>query len=124
MTIYTTYFAKLKSVSDDILPIAICAKVPEWFSGPVLSELAPSKSILYQYKKSGDIELYESRFNDEILSLISPKNIYTLIEDIARKNGYNKVALVCFEKSGSFCHRHLVAHWLNDALGLTIKELD
>lgn len=122
MTIFTTYFAKLKKHSD-ILPIAICAKPPKGFSGPVLSELAPTFDILMQYKESGDEARYIARFNDEILGLISPQAVYNLIEDITRANDADKAALVCFEKSGDFCHRHLVSAWLNNALGLTIEEL-
>lgn len=122
MTIYTTYFARIKKHSD-ILPIAICAKPPKGFNGPVLSELAPTFDILMQYKETGDEARYIARFNDEILGLISPQAVYCLIEDIAKANNADKVALVCFEKSGDFCHRHLVSAWLNNALGLTIEEL-
>ena len=123
MKIFTTYFAKLKKIDPEILPIAICAKVPDWFDGPVLSELAPTKSILYQFKETGDEGLYIERFNDEVLSLISPESVYNLIVSIAEANSVDQVALVCYEKSDTFCHRHLVADWLNQALGLTIEEL-
>lgn len=33
------------------------------------------------------------------------------------------IALVCYEKSGDFCHRHIVADWLNQA-GYDVKELE
>lgn len=122
MTIFTTYFAKLKKHSD-ILPVAICTKPPKGFNGPVLSELAPTFDILTQYKESGDEDRYIARFNDEILGLISPQAVYSLIEDIAKVNSADKVALVCYEKPEDFCHRHLVAAWLNNALGLTIEEV-
>ena len=123
MKIFTTYFANLKKLDPEILPIAICAKVPDGFNGPVLSELAPTKSILYQFKKTGDKKLYIERFNDEVLSLISPESIYNLIVSIAEGRGFNQAALVCYEKPNTFCHRHLVAGWLNSTLGLTIEEL-
>ena len=29
--------------------------------------------------------------------------------------GTEDIALVCYEKPGDFCHRHLVADWLNEA---------
>ena len=28
--IYTSYFAKLKALPNNIIPISICAKVPSW----------------------------------------------------------------------------------------------
>ena len=27
--------------------------------------------------------------------------------------GENDIALICYEKPSDFCHRHLVAEWLN-----------
>ena len=37
-------------------------------------------------------------------------------------SGYDKdVALVCYEKPSDFCHRHLVADWLNKN-GFECKE--
>ena len=32
MNIYTSYFAKLKKLPDNIIPISICAKVPNWYT--------------------------------------------------------------------------------------------
>ena len=32
------------------------------------------------------------------------------------------IALLCFEKPSDFCHRHLVASWLNETMHLNIKE--
>lgn len=32
--------------------------------------------------------------------------------------------LLCWEKSGAFCHRRLVAEWLEDAVGEKVQELD
>ena len=31
--IYTSYFAKLKYLPKDIVPISICGKCPEWYKG-------------------------------------------------------------------------------------------
>jgi hypothetical protein len=28
--IYTSYFAKLRKMPNNIIPVAICAKIPEW----------------------------------------------------------------------------------------------
>ena len=30
---------------------------------------------------------------------------------------------MCWEKSGDFCHRHLVAEWVEENLGITIEEI-
>lgn len=31
------------------------------------------------------------------------------------------IYLVCYEKPGDFCHRHLVASWMNQ-MGIKVKE--
>lgn len=39
--IYTTYFAKLKSLPKDIVPISICGKAPIWYSGIQYKKTCP-----------------------------------------------------------------------------------
>ena len=53
MRIYTSYFANIPNLEKaDIVPIGICAKVPKFFENPNLASVAPSDSILWEYKKS------------------------------------------------------------------------
>lgn len=50
MLIYTSYFAQVKNLPSDIVPILIAAKqVPGW-RYPVYKALAPTYNILYDYK--------------------------------------------------------------------------
>jgi len=44
--IYTSYFAKLKSLPEDIIPISICAKSPNWYKGLQYKRLAPTYDLL------------------------------------------------------------------------------
>ena len=41
MKIYTSYFAKLKSLPEGIIPISICGKAPSWYEGAQFKVLAP-----------------------------------------------------------------------------------
>lgn len=63
MKIYTTYFANVRNLPDEVVPIAI------------FSEISEGKDC----------------------------------------------ALVCYEAPDKFCHRHLVAEWLNSA-GYNVNE--
>ena len=46
--IYTSYFAKIKELErNNIIPISICAKVPDWYKGLQYKKLAPKIWILY-----------------------------------------------------------------------------
>ena len=41
MKIYTSYFAKLKSLPEGTIPISICGKAPSWYQGAQFKVLAP-----------------------------------------------------------------------------------
>ena len=65
-----------------------------------------------------DEAMYTIRFN-ELLERLDPDNIFNAIGDIS--NGRD-AALLCFEKPGEFCHRRLVAKWLENGLGFEVNE--
>lgn len=44
-----------------------------------------------------------------------------VVADLEKLSGGKDIALICYEKSGSFCHRHVVARWLGKA-GFVVKE--
>ena len=44
------------------------------------------------------------------------------LTNIERLANGKDVALCCYEKPGDFCHRHLVAKWMNEKLGVQIEE--
>lgn len=111
MTIQTSYFAKYK---DQPNGVAITRYTPKWFKGETYPALAPTKAILDAYKgrKITEVE-FEARYKKDVLEPLCPYEVYY---DLKGKT------LLCFEKSSDFCHRHLVAAWLNDQLGLDINE--
>lgn len=123
--IYTTYFAKLKTLPEDVVPISICAKSPKWYNGLEYKKLAPSYSILMEYKEKGDEKTYIKRYENEILNKLDVydvlRDLSNLVENLDPKDQSCSVALVCFEKSSDFCHRHLVGKWLEDN-GFVVKE--
>ena len=124
--LYTTYFAKLRSLPDNVIPISICAKAPEWYSGIQYKKLAPKYDILNEWKKTHDNERYIQRFCDEVISHLDVISIadelqVLIPEEVKMKMQapfwWNKdwhIALVCYEKSSDFCHRHLVSAWFNE----------
>lgn len=120
--IYTTYFAKLKKLPENIVPIAICRYVPEGLRHSCYRyfELAPNPDSLMDYKRTGDIEKFIRCYNEQILARLDP---HGLINDLTRWVGGKDIAFVCYEKSTDFCHRHLVADWLRSA-GYTCEELE
>lgn len=120
--LYTTYFAKLKCLPDDVIPIAICAKPPIGFKGYTFKQLAPEYDFFKNYKETGDEEYFTKCYNDNILSQLSPIKVYDALYSLTGMTDFTcDIALVCYEKSSDFCHRHLVANWFNEH-GITCKE--
>ena len=120
MLIYTSYFDNLKNIPKDIIPIAICGKSPDWYDGIEYKRLAPKYSFFQEWKKNGDNNYYIEHFNKEVLDKLSAAAVYEELEDLC--NGW-ACALICYEKPDDFCHRHLVADWLETNLNIyTIKE--
>lgn len=123
--IYTSYFAKLKSLPDNIVPIAICAKVPNWYKGLQYKKLTPKYDFFMEWKETHDNNYYIKCFNEQVLEKLNATDV---ILDFSRLSyGYNigekDICLLCYEKPSDFCHRHLVAEWLREN-GFRCEEWD
>ena len=122
--IFTSYFANIKKFPKNVIPVAICAKVPDWYKGIRYSKLAPNYDILMKYKDDHNEADYIKRFNNTTLADLNPvkvsfelqdllgsfHDIYLVLAPLCDNPSYH-IALVCYEKPGDFCHRHLVADW-------------
>ena len=129
--IYTSYFAQLRNLPDNIIPISICAKAPEWYKGLQYKKLAPKYGFFMEWKKNKDNDYYIEHFNKEVLASLSQLDILFDIYNILPNEFKDKlesdehywynnpdyhIALICYEKPEDFCHRHLVAEWLSSKL--------
>ena len=121
MTIYTTYFAKVKDLPKDITPISICGKAPDGWTGLQCKHLAPKWTFFQEWKKNGDNNYYIEHFQKEVLDTQDAYHIYC---ELLAMSPTEKIALVCYEKPTDFCHRHLVAQWLSNSLCMEIKEYE
>ncbi len=59
--IYTSYFANLRNLPDNVCPISICGKAPDWYKGIQYKALAPKYWFFKKYKEDGDAEFYKNR---------------------------------------------------------------
>lgn len=117
---YTGYFAKLKEYKQaGLIPISISGKAPDWYDGLEYKKLAPKWDFFSEWKygsHKGDNEYYISQFNVKVLEETSVENILADLANLS--NGeLDKVILLCYEKPTDFCHRHLVANWINEYKG-------
>ncbi len=120
--IYTSYFAKLKSLENaGIIPVAICGSIPKFYTGYWYKDLAPTYQIFAKYKQDGDSEDYMVSYSKKVLDTLDARQVVKEITAIT--NGAKDIALICYEKPSDFCHRHLVASWLRKN-GFNCKEWD
>ena len=110
--VYTSYFASRKYDKDNAISIARWS--PKWFSGKTAPELFPPKDLLLRYK-NGEVtnEEYIKVYKEQVLNKLDPTSIAKKLDGLV---------LLCYEKSGDFCHRHIISKWLNEN-GFECKEL-
>jgi len=113
--ILTSYFANHRNFIPERKKVSISRITPSWFEADEIAlELAPSKKLLFDYKEGGvSEEEYIRRYKEETLSKLNPF-------EIAQK--YNNSIFLCYEKTGDFCHRHIVSEWLEEN-ELLIEEI-
>ena len=124
--IYTSYFAKLKSLPENIIPISICGKAPDWYKGLQYKKLAPKYGFFMEWKKNHDNDYYIKCFSEQVLDKLNAltvmRDLIDLVNSMEDHIG-KEIALICYEKPSDFCHRHLVTEWLKKN-GLQCKEWD
>lgn len=108
----TSYFARYKKENA----VSIALSTPDWFQERRYEKLAPKPWFLAKYKEDGDVEYYKEHYYKEVLSKLNAKEVYAELGEDA--------VLLCWETPEEFCHRHLVAEWLERELGIKVVEYD
>ena len=115
----TGYFGKVRSYPKDKgYRFVSITRFNKFWNGEEFKLLAPPAEII----KIEDEELYTKLYYEKVLNKLNPQDVYNQL-------GENAV-LLCYEKwadieSGkAFCHRRIVAKWLEDNLGIKINEID
>jgi hypothetical protein len=118
--VYTGYYAKLKEYKQaGLIPVSIAGKAPDWYDGLEYKKLAPKWSFFSEWKNGshkGDNGYYISQFGAQVLKSFTAESVLADLANLS--NGeLDKVILLCYEKPTDFCHRHLVANWINEHKG-------
>ncbi len=96
--------------------VSIAGRAPDYYTGRQYKKLAPKLWFFKKYKKDGDSEFYTAHYYREVLDLLNPEKVYAELG--------TEAIILCWEKPGEFCHRRLVAEWLEKSLSITIPELE
>lgn len=121
--IYTSYFGNLHSLPNNIIPISICGKAPDWYNGLQYKKLAPKYDFFMKWKENHDNNYYIECFNEQVLNKLNATKVYDDFLHMCNifPTEEPNFCLICYEKPGDFCHRHLVAEWFKEN-GIDCKE--
>lgn len=108
----TSYFSKSAKHQN---AVSIAFKNPPTFQGRHFTALAPPKWLIRKFKRNPDTDEYTAFYYKEVLNKLDPEKVY-------KQLGENAV-LLCWENRTKFCHRHLVAKWFKQRLGIKVTEL-
>ena len=117
--IFTSYYQRSGGNPN---AVAISRTISSWvsntdFCGEHRKDLAPSQWLLNMYKTNKISEdEYSEIYIEEIKRIgLTPHKIVDDLPDGA--------ILLCYEKVGDFCHRRVLAEWIEDEIGFTIPEI-
>ena len=102
-------------------PVSVSRTVPKGMSGlfPSFQELAPSYELLNAYRnRSIDESGYVNGYIDGLESLAGGRggeeamraSVLSSLSETAGESG--EATLICWEKTGEFCHRYMLQDWL------------
>ena len=117
--IYTGYYSKIKEYADSGLTLlSISRTKPEFAKSCIdIPQLFPSDKILWDYKKGKIDEMeYTSKYLDQ-LNELGVDRIIKMIQIFG-----NNVVLLCWESPEKFCHRHILADYINKNSGVVVEE--
>ena len=112
----TSYYSspKIREIDKEKL-VSIAGRAPHFFKGREYKKLAPKRWFFVKYKEDNDEQFYTEQYEKEVLSQLDPQKV---LEEIGEDS-----IILCWEKSGKFCHRHLIAKWLSENLNIEVNEL-
>lgn len=126
MEIATGYFARAKTYAEMGYALVSIARVAPWFLAKGCNVypcecLAPSDEILSLKDKPNE---YAPKYRREVLGNLNATDVYHRLYMIARQENTSKVVLLCYESPEKFCHRHIVAKWIEETIGNKVAEVD
>ena len=119
--IYTGYYSKIKEYTDAGLRLLSISRTKPGFVKDCVDvpPLFPDEKILWDYKK-GDFD--EMEYTSKYLTQLDGMGIDKIIKTIQIFG--DDVVLLCWESPEKFCHRHILANYINRNSDLVVEEFE
>ena len=117
---YTGYYAKTKKYEEaGLIPVAISDITPSFYEGMCYREFAPRYEMFQRWKNG---EINNTDYTQEYKNYLNTLNKEEIREDLDSPYQTGNLIFLCYEKPGDFCHRHVLADWLEENFGYDVKE--
>lgn len=111
----TSYFGN-KEATADPNAVSIARWPPRWWGKRRrYITLAPSVSLLNRSRAGLPWPEYVAEYERDVLFKLDPAKVFL---DLGASS-----ILLCWERPGEDCHRHLVAEWFEKSLNIKVREL-
>lgn len=120
---YTGYFARIEKYKElGLYPVSIARCNPKGMNIFTWSAVAPSEDILRDYKSGKITEIeYDFRYRLQLQNCNILEDLSFIDSKISKE--YKGIVLCCYEKSGTFCHRHILAGYIDEKFSIDVKEV-
>lgn len=121
------YFAKIHTyIEQGYFPISIARFNPKGVKIMQWIRIAPNQDILQGYKSGQLDELdYEMKYRLQLQNADVLGDWNKMLEIVSKLHkDYRGIIFLCYEKSGSFCHRHIFADYMKEKYNIDITELE
>ena len=121
ISVFTSCFKFAKGLDPDrYFVVSISRFPPRGFKGYKCFEFAPSADLLKRFKGGLSQYHYGVRYRRDVLESI---DVHKVFEDLAVRACGRDIVLCCFEPPFDFCHRRLLARYVQEVWGYSIEEL-
>lgn len=127
MEVKTGYFARMKDYIElGYYPVSVARYNPKGMKLFTWSGVSPNANLFSRYKQGKVTEAqYESEYLEQLKAYHLDKDLAYLEELFENnfKTNYNGYILLCYEKSGSFCHRHILGKYISSNFNYSVQEV-
>ena len=122
MHIYTSYYA-CKNLPSNACLVQVSVSAPKAYKTDVtwLRVMPSYRELVYAHKLG---VVTDQQYTDAYIAMLN-KNKQLILAEFERIKQFAEnrpIVLMCWCGKQSFCHRHILAKWLNDNANTTISE--
>lgn len=123
MNIYTSYYGNRSLTPDEHFLVQVSNSAPAGVHVEYkFQEVIPDWNRIVEPYKKGELDAiaYQHLYNRQLDA--RRFQILLRLDEIREKAAGRDIVLLCYEKPGAFCHRRILAHWLEKNAPLLDQE--